>query len=314
MSADTQLTRNTPFLSDVIDGLSQPQKSLPCKYFYDDKGSALFEQITQLPEYYPSRTEHALLRQTAPDIAANLGANPCIIEYGAGALIKIRTLLDAISGPAVYVPIDVSGPFLFEAADTLKRDYPACDIRPVEGRFLDTDLDLPLPETTGQKMAFFPGSTLGNFDDDEIITFMRLVREHVGPRGQFLLGVDINEDADSLIAAYNDSEGLTAAFNLNLLARINRELGATIDISAFRHEAIWNPDLSRIEMYLIATRNQQIQINGHSFPIRTGERIHTENSGKFTEERLNHYASKAGWTLDTLWTSNCKRMALVLLI
>ncbi|MEL7230926.1 MAG: L-histidine N(alpha)-methyltransferase [Pseudomonadota bacterium] len=313
MPDQSDTTLDETFLADVLHGLSQPEKSLPCKYFYDDKGSALFEQVTRLPEYYPSRVEHALLKETAPEIAMILGANPCIIEYGAGALVKIRTLLNAIAGHATYIPIDVSGPFLRQAAAQLNADYPDCDIRPVEGRFFDADLTLPLPETAENTMAFFPGSTLGNFKDDDIVRFLKIARTHVGARGHFLLGVDINQDADSLVSAYNDSAGVTAAFNLNLLTRINRELSANFDLSAFQHEAVWNTDLRQIEMYLISLKDQTVHLKKQGFHIAAGERIHTENSRKFTEARLKSYAFEAGWTLDQTWTSHCNRMGLFLL-
>lgn len=308
--ADTLTTRPDPFLRDVLHGLSQTAKTIPSLYFYDERGSELFEQITQLPEYYPTRTEIALLSSVAEEVARTIGPEASIVEYGAGALRKIRLLLDALDRPAAYIPIDVSGEFLNEAASELQSDYPDLDIWPVIGSFMQPDLGIEHPEHAKRRVGFFPGSTLGNLDDQAVLTFLRQALDHLDEPNGFLLGVDINQNPETLIPAYNDAQGITAEFNLNLLTRINRELGADFDLAAFRHEARWNAERHRIEMHLISTHNQRVNLAGKMISFVDGESIHTENSRKFTRAMLDNFAEKSGWTVSGVWTSPEQDMGL----
>lgn len=267
------------FRMDVVRGLSKPQKTLPCQYFYDEAGSVLFEQITELEEYYPTRTEISILNAHIDEIAATLGPGVLLVEYGAGASTKTRILLDHLVDPSGYVPIDVSETFLLHTADGLRRDYPDLAVHPIVGDFM---IRLGLPsDISGQPVGFFPGSTIGNLSDTDIDTFMRAARALLGKSGQFLIGVDLRKSPDILIPAYDDAAGVTAAFNLNLLTRINRELGADFDLSAFAHRAIWNDQASRIEMHLESLSDQQVKIGQDQFFFAAGETIHTENSRKF---------------------------------
>ena len=299
-----------PFARDAIHGLSQPQKSLPSQYFYDERGSELFEQITEQPEYYPTRTELALLETCAPEIAETIGPNASIVEYGAGAQRKIRILLDQLKSPAAYIPIDVSGPFLRQAADVLDEDYAALDARPVVGSFMSDSLAVEHPDDADARVGFFPGSTLGNLSDDAIVTFLSQVRSHLGKSPRFLLGVDINQDVGTLIPAYNDAADITAAFNLNLLVRMNRELEANFDVTAFRHEARWNADAHRIEMHLISEKAQSVSVAGQTFTFAPEETIHTENSRKFTRDMLDSLCARSGWTISHEWASPGRMMGL----
>jgi len=287
------------FLSDVLDGLSGPQKTLPSQWLYDDFGSELFEQITLLPEYYLTRTEVGILRADASEIAELAGTGARLIEYGAGASVKTRLLLDAMDEPAAYVPVDVSGPFLAAAAEGLRADYPALTVHPVIGDFLQ-HVALPSLGAGGRSIGFFPGSTIGNLSDREIRTFLKRVRGALGNGAMFVLGYDLRKSPSILIPAYDDAAGVTAAFNLNILSRINRELGATFDVDGFAHEARWNEVLSQIEMHLVAKSDQSIWVAGQPITVAGGESIHTENSRKFDIAGVQETAFAAGWhTLHT---------------
>lgn len=308
--ADTEQSWPEPFLSDVWAGLSGHAKTLPSQYFYDDKGSALFDEITQLPEYYLTRTENALLQSSAVEIAEVVGTHACIVEYGAGGLHKIRLLLPKLKDISAFVPIDVSGPFLFAAADDLKVEFPKITIQPRIGNFLSLDLDTELPRVSGRRVGFFPGSTLGNLDDGAIRNFFSSARAQLGAGSAFLLGVDTNRDPNSLIPAYADASGVTAAFNLNMLARINGQLGGDIDVSSFRHEARWNGAESRIEMHLESVSAQTVTIAGRRFFFEAGETIHTENSRKFSEAQLENLVRDTGWSIDTSWRSPDSRVTM----
>ncbi|MCR9080123.1 MAG: L-histidine N(alpha)-methyltransferase [Hyphomonadaceae bacterium] len=299
------------FLRDVLDGLSRAQRTLPCQYFYDAAGSDLFEQITELPEYYPTRTETAILRAHAEEIASALGQNVLMIEYGAGASTKTRILLDALEDMAGYVPIDVSEEFLLHTAQVLRTDYPALAVHPVVGDFM---IRFGLPDDSqGQPVGFFPGSTIGNLSDSEIVQFMHAARDLLGQASQFIIGVDLSKDASILVPAYDDAAGVTAAFNLNLLARINRELGSDFDLSAFAHRAIWNDTASRIEMHLESLRPQTVTLGGRSITFEAGETIHTENSRKFTIDSLTPLFEQTGWTLNKTWLDEKHYFAVLLL-
>lgn len=301
----------TQFLRDVLDGLSKAQKSLPCQYFYDATGSDLFEQITQLPEYYPTRTETAILQAHAGDIADALGEQVLLVEYGAGASTKTRILLDALIRPAGYVPIDVSEEFLLHTAQVLRADYPELPVHPVVGDFM---IRFGLPhDSQGRPVGFFPGSTIGNLSDDEIAAFMTSARALLGDQTRFVIGVDLRKDAAILVPAYDDAAGVTAQFNLNLLTRINRELGADFDLSGFAHRAIWNDAASRIEMHLESLRRQIVQIAGQRVSFQAGETIHTENSRKFTIDSLRPLFEQTGWKLNKVWLDKNRYFAVLLL-
>lgn len=305
--ADTR----TIFLRDVLTGLSQAQKSLPCQYFYDAAGSDLFEQITMLPEYYPTRTEIAILERHADAIRAALGSQVLLVEYGAGASTKTRILLDALGTMAGYVPIDVSEDFLLHTAKVLRADYPGLPVHPIVGDFM---IRFGLPtEAKGRPVGFFPGSTIGNLSDAEIVDFMRAARTLLGDDSQFVLGIDLRKSADILLPAYDDPAGVTAKFNLNLLTRINRELEADFDLTGFTHRAVWNDAASQIEMHLESLRDQTVRIAGREIAFRAGETIHTENSRKFAIDSLVPLIEQTGWKLKTEWLDDKHYFAVLLL-
>lgn len=290
------------FERDALEGLARTQKSLPPKYFYDAEGSRLFEAICDLPEYYPTRTETALLRAHAADIAELIPAGAALVEFGSGASTKARILLDAAPQVAAYAPIDISSAALTAAADTLRRDYPRLILAPLAEDFTRA-LKLP-PEIAGMPVVgFFPGSTIGNFDPAEREAFLAGARRLLGPGAAFLVGLDLVKPEAMLVAAYDDRLGVTAAFNLNLLARMNRELGADFDLEAFDHKAVWNAAKSRIEMHLVSTRDQEVHVAGRAFAFAAGETLHTENSYKFTIEDFAEQAARAGWRLEREWTT-----------
>jgi L-histidine Nalpha-methyltransferase len=291
------------FREAVIAGLSQRQKTLPCKFFYDEEGSRLFEQICALPEYYPTRTECLLLEQRASAIAHSLGSRVRLVEFGSGAGIKIRLLLRALNQPAAYVPVDISRAQLLAAASDLAADFPSLRVAPV---CADYTKPFALPAIRGRvsrkTAGFFPGSTIGNFTPAEATAFLALTRRLLGPSSMMVIGVDVPKDARVLHAAYNDAAGTTAAFNLNLLHRINRELDADFDVASFVHEARWNEAASRVEMHLISQRAQSVEIGGRVFDFAAGETIHTENSHKYSLEHFRSLAREAGYTPIEAWT------------
>jgi dimethylhistidine N-methyltransferase len=292
--------QTSPFADDVLDGLSQHPKRLSPKYFYDAAGSELFEQITRLPEYYPTRTELSILRDRAGAISAILPKGAALVEFGAGATTKVRLLLNQCALGA-YVPVDISGDFLKAQADALGQDFPGLAIYPVAADFT---APFVLPEAVAgmPKVGFFPGSTLGNFEPHEACTFLRTAREILGHGAQMVIGVDLEKHERVLYDAYNDMAGVTARFNLNVLHRINRELGGNFDVSAFTHRAIYNRDRHRIEMHLISRKAQTVRVLGRSFSFRAGESIHTESSYKYSLERFAALARGSGWTPRATWT------------
>ncbi|MGE0340125.1 MAG: L-histidine N(alpha)-methyltransferase [Xanthobacteraceae bacterium] len=305
-------TQGNSFYRDVVAGLSMSQKALPPKYFYDERGSQLFEAICKLPEYYPTRTETALLSRIAPDLVKSLSNCDHLIEYGSGASKKTRIVLDALTSLKTYVPMDISEEFLLGVAEVLNADYPSLDVVPLVGDFTG-DVVLPREVRLGRKIGFFPGSTIGNLGPEGGRDFLRRARRTLGDDAAFLLGADLVKDEGVLRAAYNDRAGVTADFNLNLLSRINRELGADFDSCAFHHNAIWNAEESRIEMHLVSDKAQSVSVNGHSFRFRKGETIHTENSYKFTPDRLKELAEDAGWNIHQLWADEAFPFAVALL-
>lgn len=291
------------FLRDALTGLTQKRKAIPAKYFYDTRGSELFEEITRQPEYYPTRTERHILERAAPAIAGLIGPGAVLIEFGAGASRKVRLLLDALEAPAAFVPIDISGEHLLEAARALAADYPGLAVTPVAADYTQP-FDLPLAgdRAEAKKVVFFPGSTVGNFAPREARGFLRKTAGLLRGGGELLIGVDLKKDPRILHAAYNDAEGVTAAFNLNLLARMNGELGATFDLAAFRHRAFYNAAESRIEMHLVSLVAQTVRLGGCSISFAAGETIHTENSYKFTVEEFQALAHAEGLAPVHVWT------------
>ncbi|HEY0330440.1 MAG TPA: L-histidine N(alpha)-methyltransferase [Rhodopseudomonas sp.] len=292
--------QTSAFARDAIEGLSKLPKRLPPKYFYDAEGSALFEQITGLPEYYPTRTELGILRARAAEIGPMIPQAAAIVEFGAGSTTKVRTLLPAAAIGA-YVPVDISGDFLNAQARALRQDFPKLAIYPVTADFT---APFALPEAVRMmpKVGFFPGSTIGNFEPFEAAGFLRSARAILGSGALLLIGVDLEKDDRVLTAAYNDSAGITAQFNLNVLARINRELAGDFDLSGFVHRAIYNRERHRIEMHLISRKAQTAHLLGHHVVFRAGETIHTESSYKYSVERFNTLARGSGWAPRALWT------------
>jgi len=287
---------------DVVRGLSQPQKQLACKYFYDEQGSKLFDEICRLDEYYPTRTETALLESYAKEMAALMGPGICLIEYGCGSLVKTRLLIDALDRPSLFVPIDISEGHLLRSAGELARDYPDLDVVAQVADFTQA-LDLPEKVTgkNAKRVGFFPGSTIGNFDNEAAVGFLRGACETIGDGGGFLIGVDLKKDEDILVRAYDDAAGVTAAFNLNVIERINRELGGDFDVSAFRHQALYNSKEGRIEMYLVSLKPQTVSIQEFDFIFGEGETIHTENSYKYHLGEFEDLATKAGFAAGQTW-------------
>jgi L-histidine N-alpha-methyltransferase len=301
--------RHAEFLADVLAGLSRRRKRLSPKYFYDAAGSRLFDRITRLDEYYPTRTELAIMRDHAPAMAARCGPGCLLIEPGAGSLVKVRLLLDHLSRPAGYVPVDVSGEHLRAAASALATDYPTLAVRPVVADFTRPFAAPEMGER--RRVVYFPGSTIGNFDPPEADDFLRRMARLVGPGGGLLLGVDLRKSADVLEPAYDDALGVTAAFNRNLLVRINRELGGDFDVEAFRHRAFFNEELSRVEMHLVTEAEQRARVAGRTFAFAAGESIHTENSYKYDTDELARRAAECGWRAEEVWTDARRWFAVV---
>src|ERR1700704_7001741 len=288
------------FARDAIGDLSQHPKRLSPKYFYDATGSELFEAITRLPEYYPTRTELKILRDHGSEIAATIPNGAALVEFGAGATTKVRLLLESCDFGA-YVPVDISGDFLNAQADALRKDFPGLDVHPVAADFT-APFALPAEIAGMPKVGFFPGSTLGNFEPHEASAFLRSAREILGGAAQMILGVDLEKNERVLYDAYNDAAGVTARFNLNVLVRINRELGGNFDTAGFTHRAIYNRDRHRIEMHLISRKAQTMRILGRSFAFRAGESIHTESSYKYSVDRFAALARGSGWKPTASWT------------
>lgn len=298
------------FLSDVLEGLAQDPPAIPARWFYDETGSALFDEITRLPEYYPTRTEIAILERSMPEMAAAIGIGRAVVDYGAGSLAKTPPLLEGIA-PALYVPVDISGAHLRSSAEGLQALFPELAIAPVEADFTKA-VELPRAVRDHPRLGFFPGSTIGNFVPASGVDLLRSFRATLGTGALLLIGFDRIKREDRLLAAYNDAAGVTAAFNLNLLTRINRELGGTIPVQAFRHEARWNAPLARIEMHLVATRCVSFEVAGHPFSFAEGTSIHTENSHKYTSESAGLLLAAGGWTPLREWMDEADDFMLML--
>jgi dimethylhistidine N-methyltransferase len=283
------------FAADVMAGLTAQPKTLPPKYFYDLAGSALFERITELPEYYPTRCEISILRDHAQAIAAMFPPGYALIEFGSGSSRKARILLGASASVAAYIPVDISGDFLQQDLTQLERDLPHLVVHPLVADFTQP-FAVPAELAALPRVGLFPGSTIGNFEPAEAAAFLRHIGQVLGAGALLLVGVDLVKDEAVLYRAYNDAEGVTAKFNMNLLARINRELGADFDLAAFEHRAFFNAEQSRIEMHLVSTKPQKVHLNGATIDFRRGESIHTENSYKYTIESFQALARGAGWS------------------
>jgi len=294
--------QTSAFARDVVEHLAEQPKRLSPKYFYDAAGSELFEQITRLPEYYPTRTELSILRDRGSELSTLIAKNAALVEFGAGATTKVRLLLEQCAFRA-YVPVDISGDFLKAQADALGKDFPTLDVYPVTADFT-APFALPDAVAAMPKVGFFPGSTLGNFEPHEACGFLRSARDILGRNAQMVIGVDLEKDERVLHRAYNDAAGVTARFNLNVLNRINRELGGNFDTGAFTHRAIYNRERHRIEMHLISRKTQSVRVMGRNFSFRVGESIHTENSYKYSLDRFTALARGSGWAPRQSWTDN----------
>lgn len=291
------------FLAEILTGLGDEPRHLPCKFFYDEQGSKLFDRICGLPEYYPTRTEVGLLRASAPEIAALVGPDCQLVELGAGSSEKARIVLDALERPAAFVGVDISCDFLVEAMAALAADLPHLAVHAVCADFTEPFRVPPVEGLSDPKrVVFFPGSTLGNFTPDRAVRFLATAAEVAGPGGAMLIGIDLKKDARILNAAYNDAQGVTAAFNMNLLVRVNRELGGTFALDAFRHHAFYNAQEGRIEMHLVSLKDQVVRVAGTEFRFGEGETIHTENSYKYSIPEFQDMARAAGFVPVQVWT------------
>ena len=290
------------FEADVLDGLSATPKRLAPKYFYDAEGSLLFERITELPEYYPTRCEMQILRERAGDIAKLIPSGAALVEFGSGSSKKARILLRAAPPLAAYVPVDICGEMIEQEAVELRPDFPGLKVLPVTA---DITQIFPLPapaKAAPVRVGFFPGSTIGNFEPHEAAAFLRNAGRILGPGATLIVGADLIKPVEVLNAAYNDAEGVTARFNLNLLTRINRELGGTFKLDAFEHHAFYNRERHRVEMHLASVKRQKVKVAGETVEFRAGETIHTENSYKYSIESLTALARGAGWQPAAVWT------------
>lgn len=292
--------------AEVIEGLARPRKTLPCKLFYDGRGSQLFDQICELREYYPTRTELQVMREHASDMAAAIGPDVRLVEYGSGSSLKTRVLLDHLQDLASYVPIDISRTHLMQAATALASRYPHFAVQPV---CADYTRPFSLPScddvSPAGTVAYFPGSTIGNFEPDQAATFLSNMRATCGPGSRLLIGVDLKKDPSVLHAAYNDADGVTAAFNLNILHRINREIGSDFDPDAFAHYAFYQPAAGRMEMHLVSGRRQTVRLGGsETARFAEGESIHTESCYKYTTESFATLVARAGYRQTAAWTDS----------
>lgn len=291
------------FRTEALAGLRRTPRFLPCKFFYDETGSRLFERITALPEYYLTRTEEAILTDRADDIAALAGPGCQVVEYGSGAIRKARILIDALDRPAGYVAVDISRDHLIDAAESLARDYRDLEVHAV---CTDYTTDFAVPEPTdriaARRLGFFPGSTIGNFEPDAATEFLAAAARTLGRNGAMVIGTDLQKDREILEAAYDDAAGVTAAFNLHLLERINQELDGDFDLSRFKHVAVYNRTAARIEMHIESLADQNVEVAGEVFAFAKGERIHTENSHKYTVEGFRTLAASGGFNIKQTWT------------
>ena len=298
------------FRQDVLNGLSQPQKAIPARWFYDEAGSRLFEDITRLPEYYPTRAETEILRDRAGEFAELIGPGRAVVEFGSGSSLKTPLLLQAIA-PAAYVPLDISGDFLRQSARALSDRFPDLSVMPMEADFMKP-VSLPPAIREMSRLGFFPGSTIGNLTASGAVDLLRSMHQTLGAGSQLLIGMDLIKDRATLKAAYNDTAGVTAAFNRNLAHRINRELGGTIPVGSLDHVVRWNDAHARIEMHLSANRDIAFEVSGRCFTMRRGETIHTENSHKYDLRCQSMLLDAADWSILRRWTDGAGRFSLLL--
>lgn len=301
------------FLADVLAGLAEPPYAIPAKYLYDRRGSELFDRICELEAYYPTRTELGILRDQGLAIGEQVGPRAAVIELGSGSSNKTRILLDSLPEPLAYIPVEIAREPLAEAADRIQAAYPGLEVLPV---CADYHRELHLPEPTGnpeRHLLYFPGSTIGNFDPDDAEAFLQRLARLGGEGGQLLIGVDLIKDVAVLHRAYDDPEGVTAAFNRNLLDRMQRELGAELDREAFHHQAQCNEELGCIEMHLVSRKAQTIRVGGRDIPFAEGQTIRTERSYKYTLDGFAGLAARAGWTVTGLWTDPARWFSVQLL-
>ena len=294
------------FAVDVLKGLSATRKRVPPKYFYDAIGSKLFDRITEQPEYYPTRCEMRILQDNAGDIAKLISPGAALVEFGSGSNKKARILLASTPVLAAYVPVDICGEMVEQEAAELRPDCPYLNVHPVTADFTQ---DFELPEEAKSaplRVGFFPGSTIGNFEPHEAAAFLRNAAKILGPNSKLIIGADLIKDAEILNAAYNDEAGITAEFNLNLLVRMNRELGGTFKLDTFEHHAFFNRERNRVEMHLASLKRQKVKVAGECFEFRAGETIHTESSYKYSVESLGALARGVGWTPSGVWTDEKK--------
>jgi dimethylhistidine N-methyltransferase len=309
--AKTSNDASSEFLDHVLTGLAKPQKQLSSKWFYDGRGAELFEEICRLPEYYLTRTECGLLADLAPELAELLAPGTALVEYGCGSCLKTRILLKRVPQIGAYLPIDICGYSLGKTVDELAKDYPDLPMRPLIGDFMKA-IALPDDIASQPLLGFFPGSTIGNLTDEEAGGFLVRARETLRG-GKLLIGIDLVKQRETLVAAYNDPAGVTAAFNKNLLMRMNRELGADFDLDAFEHRAIWNVAAHRIEMHLASVKDQVVSVAGREFTFRKDEAIHTENCHKYVMETFAARAVRSGWSIEKSWVSASPEFAVLLL-
>jgi dimethylhistidine N-methyltransferase len=305
-------TASGDFLEAVLEGLSLPQKALPSRFFYDEAGSALFERITEVPEYYLTRAEIVLLNSFGAELREKVPPGAAVVEFGSGSSRKTGPLLAALDRPSAYIPIDISASALYPAARRVRQMFPSIRVRPILGSFGDLGL-MQLPAGANPCIGFFPGSTIGNLAPAEAVSFLRSARRYLGPDAHFIIGADLQKPLDVLLPAYDDAQGVTAAFNRNILARINRELGGTFNPRWFEHAAVYNGTEGRIEMHLRASKAHRALVAGRSFAFRTGETIHTENSYKYTVAGFQALAIAGGWRPLKAWTGGANLFSLYLL-
>ena len=291
-------------LAEIHEGMSLAQKKLSPKYFYDEHGSQLFEAICELPEYYPTRTEIGIMRDFLPEMARHIGPEANVIEFGIGSGLKTKLLLDALERPVAFIPVDISGEHLLETVEALKNDFPDLQMLPVA---TDFTRPFPVPETHAESrrnLVYFPGSTIGNFEPEAAIDLLRVMHREAGEGGCLLIGADLQKDIDVLERAYNDSQGITARFNLNMLRRLNGEYGADFELDNFRHNAVYNPHDGRIEMHLVSEKDQQVSIGEHEYSLEHDETICSEYSYKYTLPQFADMAAQAGFTVKKVWTDS----------
>jgi L-histidine N-alpha-methyltransferase len=303
ISKDSEMKED--FLQDVLKGLSAAEKRLSSRFFYDTYGSKLFEKITQVSTYYPTRTEIDILETYAEDMAALIGPGATLIEFGSGSSRKTPILLHALESLQAYVPIDIAGDYLQESASSLAADFKNLNVIPVHGDFT-SPIELPKKVPLENRVGFFPGSTIGNFDRAGAEQFLRNAGQTLGSNALMLIGIDLQKDISTLLHAYDDPEGVTAAFNKNILKRINKELGGTFDLSKFAHESRYNMSEGRVEMHLVSTEAQSVKVQGQVFHFEKDENIHTENSYKYTLKGFKALAEKACWSVEKVWLDECQ--------